>query len=90
MEFVVEVRNSIGLRVGEFVTIIQFFWYPEDSSTNALIMEDAPHALFAAMNNLTEENLYELAKPYFDIMEEVVDTWLEDPRGQAYVTKYEL
>ena len=34
------------------------------------------------------EELYEMGKPYFDVMEEVIDAWLKDPRGQAYINKY--
>lgn len=34
------------------------------------------------------EELYEMGKPYFDIMEEVIDAWFKDPRGQAYINKY--
>ena len=44
--------------------------------------------VFDALISATDNELYELGKQYYEIMKEMIDTWLNDPRGQAYLNEY--
>lgn len=43
---------------------------------------------YNALNEATLEEKLEMGSEYFEAMEEVIDAWLDDPRGQAYINKY--
>lgn len=40
------------------------------------------------LNTATVEETLTMGKEYFEVMEEVLDAWIEDERGQAYLNEY--
>lgn len=42
---------------------------------------------YNALNEATLKEKLEMGSEYFAVMEEVIDAWLDDPRGQAYINK---
>ena len=86
--FEIYVLNSNKKIVEDFNALTEMFWYEGDSQESALLKEDGFASLIYILNLLTTDDMYELGRPYFVVMEEVVDAWLDDPRGQAYINKY--
>ena len=86
--FEIYVLNSNKKIVEDFNALTEMFWYEGDSQESALLKEDGFASLIYILNQLTTDDMYELGRPYFVVMEEVVDAWLDDPRGQAYINKY--
>jgi hypothetical protein len=86
--FVIYVLNSNKKIVERFNALTEMFWYEGDSQESALLKEDGFASLIYILNQLTTDDMYELGRPYFEVIEEVIDAWLDDPRGQAYINKY--
>ena len=63
---------------------MEFVWNKEIVQEPTIVVYAIPWLL----NTMNIEQIYELGKDYFDVIEELVDAWMEDPRGQAYLNKY--
>ena len=88
MCFGIYILNENKDVISKFSGVLELFWYPEDSPESTLLRGKGYVALIDILSQISAEELYKLSKPYYDIMEEVVDAWLNDPRGQAYLNKY--
>lgn len=55
---------------------------------NFVLFSYLTDALAVAIDNAPDAELYEMSKPYFDLMVEVIDTWLDDERSHAFFNKY--
>ena len=80
--------DSRNHRVADLGAMTELFWYPEDSEEATLLQGKGYRYIIDALNRASIEELYKMGMPYFDVMEEVIDAWLKDPRGQAYINKY--
>lgn len=88
LEIIVCVLNENDKIVGELVGLCELFWYPEDSYEASLVFDYGHKAVTYALQNATNEELLELCSSYFRVMEEVIDAWISNPRGKAYIDKH--
>ena len=88
LEIIVCVLNEDNKIVGELVGLCELFWYPEDSYEASLVFDCGHKAVTYALQNATNEELIELCSSYFRVMEEVIDAWISNPRGKAYIDKH--
>ena len=88
LEIIVCVLDESNKIVGKLVGLCELFWYPEDSYQASLVFDYGYKAVTYALQNATNEELLELCSSYFRVMEEVIDAWISNPRGKAYIDKY--
>ena len=88
LEIIVCALNENDKIVGELVGLCELFWYPEDSYEASLVFDYGHKAVTYALQNATNEELLELCSSYFRVMEEVIDAWISNPRGKAYIDKH--
>ena len=92
------VMNKAGTYYITMTGKVELFWYlPEDDGTAETLVEiteiqslarNSTNLIETILDNASRDELYKLSKGYFDVMEEVIFAWLNDPRGQAYINKY--
>ena len=93
VEFIVHKYNKtedIVVRMEVLLEIIYPYTAFEEDDEVLLLAYALDYGTIAynALNEATLEEKLEMGNEYFEAMEEVIDAWLDDPRGQAYINKY--
>ena len=93
VEFIVHKYNKtedIVVRMEVLLEIIYPYTAFEEDDEVLLLAYALDYGTIAynALNEATLEEKLEMGSEYFEAMEEVIDAWLDDPRGQAYINKY--
>ena len=78
------IYNKHETRLTTLTVSMEFVWNKEIVQEPTIVVYAIPWLL----NTMNIEQIYELGKDYFEVMEEVVNAWLNDPRGQAHLNKY--
>lgn len=92
-------KKDVGAMTQSFITL-ELILYPEqfaDEELNTLFAgtefegyadlyaRDYAKVIYNALKKATAEEKLDMAEGYFAVMEEVIDAWMADPRGQAHV-----
>ena len=92
-------KKDVGAMTQSFVTL-ELVLYPEqfaDEELDTLFADtefegyadlyarDYATVIYNALIRATAEEKLDMAEGYFAVMEEVIDSWMADPRGQAHV-----
>ena len=92
-------KKDVGAMTQSFVTL-ELVVYPEqfaDEELDTLFAGtefegyadlyaiDYATVIYNALKKATAEENLDMAEGYFAVMEEVIDTWMADPRGQAHI-----
>ena len=90
VEFIVHKYNKtedIMVRMEVLLEIIYSYTAFEENDEALLLAYALDYGTIAynALNEATLEEKLEMGSEYFAIMEEVIDAWLNDDRGQAYI-----
>ena len=88
LEIIACVLDENNKIIGKFAGLCELFWYPEDSYQASLVFDYGYKAVTYALQNATNGELLELCSSYFTVMEEVIDAWISNPRGKAYIDKH--
>ena len=92
-------KKDVGAMTQSFVTL-ELVLYPErfaDKELDTLFAgtefeeyadlyaRDYATVIYNALKKATVEEKLDMGEGYFAVMEEVIDTWMADPRGQAHI-----
>lgn len=92
-------KKDIGAMTQSFVTL-ELVLYPEQFADEELdtlfagtefeeyavaYARDYATVIYHALKKATVEEKLDMAEGYFAVMEEVIDAWMADPRGQAHI-----
>ena len=92
-------KKDVGAMTQSFVTL-EFVFYPEQFADEELdtlfagtefeeyavaYARDYATVIYHALKKATVEEKLDMAEGYFAVMEEVIDAWMADPRGQAHI-----
>lgn len=92
-------KKDVGAMTQSFVTL-EFVFYPEqfaDEELDTLFVgtefeeyavayaRDYATVIYHALKKTTAEEKLDMGEGYFAVMEEVIDAWMADPRGQAHI-----
>ena len=70
------VYDKDGWQTEDFASLCEAFWYYGDVGYED-VMIDMPRGIFWALQGLSVDELYELGKGSFDILEEVIGAWIK-------------
>ena len=92
-------KKDVGAMTQSFVTL-ELVLYPEQFADEELdtlfagtefeeyadlYARDYATVIYNALKKATAEENLDMGEGYFAVMEEVIDTWMADPRGQAHI-----
>ena len=92
VEYIIEMYNKVNGAKVSMTAVIELIYSSStiDCSNDALLGYVIGHSTITAnvLDTATADEKLTMGKDYFEVMEEVVNAWIEDERGQAYLNEY--